>query len=204
MFTGIVTDIGRVASIRADGDTVLTIETAFAPEEIALGASIACSGVCLTVTEKGQDGGHNWFRVAASAETLSKTTLAGWRVGSRINLERALRLGDELGGHLMLGHVDGIARLVTVTPEGDSHRLVLQAPADLARYVAPKGSVCLDGISLTVNAVEDMPDGVARFGINIVGHTWTHTTLADRRPGDGLNMEIDVLARYVARLSARD
>lgn len=204
MFTGIVTDIGRVASIRADGDTVLTIETAFAPEEIALGASIACSGVCLTVTEKGQDGGRNWFRVAASAETLSKTTLAGWRVGSRINLERALRLGDELGGHLMLGHVDGIARLVTVTPEGDSHRLVLQAPADLARYVAPKGSVCLDGISLTVNAVEDMPDGVARFGINIVGHTWTHTTLADRRPGDGLNMEIDVLARYVARLSARD
>lgn len=204
MFTGIVTDIGRIADIRTDGDTVLTIETAYAHEGIALGASIACSGVCLTVTEKGQGNGTSWFRVAASAETLSKTTLGGWRVGSRINLERALRLGDELGGHLMLGHVDGIARLVSVMPEGDSHRLVLQAPADLARYVAPKGSVCLDGISLTVNAVEDLPEGVTRFGINIVGHTWTHTTLADRRPGDGLNMEIDVLARYVARLSARD
>ncbi|WP_430436482.1 riboflavin synthase [Oceanibaculum nanhaiense] len=204
MFTGIVTDIGRVAAIRMDGDTVLSIETAYAPEGIDLGASIACSGVCLTVTEKGQEKGVNWFRVAASAETLSKTSLGGWRVGSRINLERALRLGDELGGHLMLGHVDGIARLVSVTPEGDSHRLVLQAPADLARYVAPKGSVCLDGISLTVNAVEDRPDGTADFGINIVGHTWTHTTLADRRPGDGLNMEIDVLARYVARLTARD
>lgn len=200
MFTGIVTDIGRVADLRVEGDTVLTIETAYAPETIDLGASIACSGVCLTVTEKG----GNWFRVAASAETLSKTTLAGWQVGTRINLERALRLGDELGGHLMLGHVDGIARLVLVTPEGDSHRLVVQAPADLARYVAPKGSVCLDGISLTVNAVEDRPDGTAHFGINIVGHTWTHTTLADRRPGDGLNMEIDVLARYVARLTARD
>jgi len=204
MFTGIVTDIGRVADLRVEGDTVLTIETAYAPDSIDLGASIACSGVCLTVTEKGQGEGGNWFRVAASAETLSKTTLSGWQVGSRINLERALRLGDELGGHLMLGHVDGIARLVSVTPEGDSHRLVVQAPADLARYVAPKGSVCLDGISLTVNAVEDRPDGTAHFGINIVGHTWTHTTLADRRPGDGLNMEIDVLARYVARLTARD
>lgn len=204
MFTGIVTDIGDVADVRAEGDTVLTIRTAYAPESIALGASIACSGVCLTVTEKGQDRGTNWFRVAASAETLSRTTLGGWRAGTRINLERALRVGDELGGHLMLGHVDGIARLVSVTPEGDSHRLVVQAPADLARYVAAKGSVCLDGISLTVNAVEDRPDGTAHFGINIVGHTWTHTTLADRRPGDGLNMEIDVLARYVARLSARD
>ncbi|MFN3461401.1 MAG: riboflavin synthase [Oceanibaculum sp.] len=204
MFTGIVTDIGRVADLRVEGDTVLTIETAYAPDSIDLGASIACSGVCLTVTERGANEGGNWFRVAASAETLSKTTLSGWQVGSRINLERALRLGDELGGHLMLGHVDGIARLVSVTPEGDSHRLVVEAPADLARYVAPKGSVCLDGISLTVNAVEDRPDGTAHFGINIVGHTWTHTTLADRRPGDGLNMEIDVLARYVARLTARD
>ena len=204
MFTGIITDIGRIARIIPGGDTDYLIETSFDPDEFALGASIACSGACLTVTDKGKGDSTNWFRVSVSAETLSKTTLSDWREGTRVNLERSLKLGDELGGHLVLGHVDGVARLVSVTPEGDSHRLVLAAPADLARYVAPKGSVCLDGVSLTVNAVEDQPEGEAHFGINIVPHTWQNTTLGDRRPGDGINMEIDVLARYVARLSTRN
>lgn len=203
MFTGIVTDIGRVAEIIPGGDTDYIIETAYDPASVALGASIACSGACLTVTEKGTGEQGNWFRVSVSAETLAKTTIGAWRVGTRVNLERSLKLGDELGGHLVLGHVDGIARLVSVEPEGDSHRLVLEAPFELAGFVAPKGSVCLDGVSLTVNAVEDRANGAAQFGINIVPHTWLNTTLADREPGDGINMEIDVLARYVARLQAR-
>ena len=190
MFTGIVTDIGEIASIRADGDTRFEIRTAYDTAGIALGASIACSGACLTVVETAA----GRFAVEASAETLACTTLGAWREGRRINLERALRLGDEFGGHIVSGHVDGVARLLSRRPEGASQRLEFEAPEALARYVAPKGSVALDGVSLTVNEVEG-----ARFGVNIIPHTLAHTTLGACRPGDGLNMEIDMLARYVAR-----
>ena len=142
------------------------------------------------------DAGIAWFDAEASGETLSKTTLGGWTIGRQINLERAARVGDELGGHVVLGHVDGVARLLSATPEGGSWRLVFEVPADLAGFIAPKGSVTLDGISLTVNEVEG-----TRFGVNIIPHTWTNTTLSDRGPGDAINLEIDVLARYVARLN---
>lgn len=195
MFTGIITDIGRVRAVERQGDTRFTIGTAFAMETVPIGASIACNGVCLTVVEKGE----GWFAVQASAETLSKTTLGDWAEGTRINLERSLKLGDELGGHLVYGHVDGVATVAEVRPDGDSLRLTFQAPDALARYVAPKGSVALDGVSLTVNEVEG-----ARFGINIIPHTQTATTFGDLRPGDRVNMEADMLARYVARLVGRE
>lgn len=195
MFTGIITDIGRVRAVERQGDTRFTIGTAFAMETVPIGASIACNGVCLTVVEKGE----GWFAVQASAETLSKTTLGDWAEGTPINLERSLKLGDELGGHLVYGHVDGVATVAEVRPDGDSLRLTFQAPDALARYVAPKGSVALDGVSLTVNEV----DG-ARFGINIIPHTQTATTFGNLRPGDRVNMEADMLARYVARLVGRE
>jgi len=195
MFTGIITDVGRVATIEKRGDTRFTIETRFDMEGVALGASIANNGVCLTVVEKGP----GFFRVDASAETLSKTTLAGWQVGTSVNLERSLRLGDELGGHLVYGHVDGVVEVLSVHPEGDSHRWTFRAPEALARYVAPKGSVALDGVSLTVNEV----DG-AVFGVNIIPHTSQHTTFGTLKPGDRMNFEVDMLARYVARLVAKD
>lgn len=191
MFTGIITAIGTVDNITKEGDWQLVIRTNWACEDIALGASIACSGVCLTVTQTGAD----WFKVAASQETLDKTTISSWSVGTTINLERALAMGDELGGHIVSGHVDGLAQLLDVTPENDSHRLRLRAPASLAGFIAGKGSVTLDGISLTVNEVED-----DIFTINIIEHTWQNTTLAMRQPQDELNLEIDMLARYVARL----
>ena len=191
MFTGIITDVGRVRSVEINGDTRLVIETAYDTNEIDIGASIACAGPCLTVTDK-DDG---WFAVDASAETLSKTTLGGWAKGTRVNLERALRVGDEMGGHIVTGHVDGIAVVISVTPEGDSQRFVLEAPKEYARYVAPKGSVTLDGVSLTVNEV----DG-SQFGVNIIPHTQAATTFGDLQPGDRVNFEIDVLARYVDRL----
>lgn len=191
MFTGIITDVGRVRSVETNGDTRLVIETAYDTSEIDIGASIACAGPCLTVTDK-DDG---WFAVDASAETLSKTTLGGWAKGTRVNLERALRVGDEMGGHIVTGHVDGIAVVISVTPEGDSQRFVLEAPKEYARYVAPKGSVTLDGVSLTVNEV----DG-SQFGVNIIPHTQAATTFGDLKPGDRVNFEIDVLARYVDRL----
>ena len=191
MFTGIITDVGRVRSVETNGDTRLVIETAYDTNEIEIGASIACAVPCLTVTDK-DDG---WFAVDASAETLSKTTLGGWAKGTRVNLERALRVGDEMGGHIVTGHVDGIAVVISVTPEGDSQRFVLEAPKEYARYVAPKGSVTLDGVSLTVNEV----DG-SQFGVNIIPHTQAATTFGDLQPGDRVNFEIDVLARYVDRL----
>jgi len=195
MFTGIVSDIGRVRAIRTAGDTRLEIETAFDTSSIVLGASIACSGACLTVVEKGP----GWFAVDASAETLACTTLGEWREGMRINLERALKLGDELGGHLVSGHVDGIGRCVARRPEGDSHRFAFLAPEALAAYIAPKGSITVNGISLTVNEV----DG-AQFGVNVIPHTLRHTNLSDVTPGDAVNLEIDLIARYVARLTGRD
>jgi len=191
MFTGIITDLGHVRRLRRGVGLQLTIATAFPIEEIALGASIACSGPCLTVVavEPGA------FSVEASAETLACSTLGDWIEGSPVNLERALRLGDELGGHLVSGHVDGVARLVERRPEGDSVRFTIEAPAELMRYIAPKGSVALDGISLTVNEVED-----TRFGVNLIPYTLAHTNLGDAAPGQRMNLEIDPIARYVARL----
>ncbi len=190
MFTGIVTQMGRIAAVEQRGDTRFEIASGYDSAGIALGASIACSGACLTVAAVRPGA----FAVDVSAETLSCTTLGGWREGTVVNLERALRAGDELGGHIVSGHVDGVAEVVSRRPEGDSVRFLFAAPEALARFIAPKGSVALDGVSLTVNEV----DG-ARFGVNIIPHTLSHTTLGARQPGDAVNMEIDMLARYVAR-----
>ena len=190
MFTGIVTDIGRVEAVERRGDTRFEIATAYDTAEIALGASISCSGACLTVVAVGSGA----FAVEASAETLACTTLGNWREGARINLERALRVGDELGGHIVSGHVDGVAETVSRRPEGDSMRFTFEVPEALAGFIASKGSVALDGVSLTVNEV----DG-AHFGVNIIPHTLAHTTLGGLEPGDTVNMEIDMLARYLAR-----
>ena len=192
MFTGIITAIGQVERITDRGDRVLRIGCAWDCAAIDIGASIACSGICLTVVERGYD----WFDIAASAETMAVTTLAEWHVGHRINLERALRVGDELGGHIVSGHVDGVAELVSLTPDNDSHQLWIKAPKSLERFLAPKGSVALDGVSLTVNDV----DG-ALFSVNIIEHTWRVTCLSAVQPGIKINMEIDMLARYVARLT---
>ena len=192
MFTGIVTDIGRVARISRGGDTRIRIACGYDTSGIDIGASIACAGVCLTVVALGP----GWFEVEASAETLSHTTLGEWAEGTRVNLERALRVGDELGGHIVSGHVDGTARIVAVTPEGDSLRYTFDAPEDLARFIAPKGSVCLDGTSLTVNEVV----GTA-FGVNLIPHSRAVTTWEERGEGDRVNLEVDTLARYVARLA---
>ena len=195
MFTGIITDIGRVASITAGGDTRFEIETAYAPDSIDLGASIACSGVCLTVIEKGTREGKNWFAVDASIETLDVTTAGGWQEGDALNLERALKLGDELGGHIVSGHVDAVAEIVDIRAEGDSQRFTFRAPREIMRFVAPKGSITLDGTSLTVNEVD-----ADTFGVNLISHTQSVTTWGNLRAGDQINLEIDVLARYVARL----
>jgi riboflavin synthase len=191
MFTGIITDIGELAD-RASGS--LTIRCSYAADSIAIGASISCDGACLTATEVAPAGSGSLFKVDVSNETLSKTTLGDWRPGQRINLERALKAGDELGGHIVAGHVDGVARILAISPDGQSRRLTLEAPRDLARFIASKGSVALDGISLTVNEVEQN-----RFGINVIPHTLTHTTWSAKKPGDRVNLEVDVFARYVAR-----
>ena len=191
MFTGIVTDVGIIRKIETAGDTRFEVTTGYDLQTLPLGASIACNGVCLTVIETGED----WFAVQASGETLAVTTLGALAAGDRLNLERALRLGDELGGHLVSGHVDGKAELITLLPEGESLRMKLRAPNALKKYIAPKGSVTLDGVSLTVNEVADRD-----FGINIIPHTWQMTTLGSIKPGDVLNLEIDMLARYVERM----
>ncbi|MEM9047644.1 MAG: riboflavin synthase [Pseudomonadota bacterium] len=198
MFTGIVTDIGEVVEIVKEGDTRIRIATAYAPNSIVLGASIACDGVCLTVVDSGPAIGvaKGWFAVDASAETLSRTALGGWTVGKRINLERALKVGDELGGHIVSGHVDGLAEVLSATPEGDSTRYRFRVPAPLARFIAEKGSVALNGTSLTVNEVAG-----AEFGVNIIPHTASVTTWGGIAPGAVLNLEIDLMARYVARLA---
>jgi riboflavin synthase len=192
MFTGIVTDIGTVRRIeRGNGGATLTIATAYDTAAIALGASIGCAGVCLTATalRPGE------FTADASAETLACSTVGEWREGARINLEQAMKLGDEMGGHLVLGHVDGVARLVGRQPDGDSVRFTIEAPNELAPFIASKGSVALDGVSLTVNAVEGPV-----FGVNIIPHTLAHTTFGDAGPGTRMNLEIDLIARYVQRL----
>jgi riboflavin synthase len=195
MFTGIITDVGQVrdATRQGDGDLRLVIATSYAMADVALGASIACSGVCLTVVEKGD----NWFAADVSAETCARTTIGSWRSFWRINLERSLKLGDELGGHLVYGHVDGLARIVAATKDGDSTRWEFEAPAGYEGLVAAKGSVALDGVSLTVNEV----DG-ARFGVNVIPHTAANTNFAELAVGDLVNFEADMLARYVARLLA--
>ncbi|PPR09721.1 MAG: Riboflavin synthase [Alphaproteobacteria bacterium MarineAlpha11_Bin1] len=195
MFTGIVTDVGMVRSIERRGDTRIEIQTVYDTNDVDIGASIACSGPCLTVIEKGQ----GWFAVEASAETLDKTSLGDWAVGTKVNLERAMRIGDELGGHIVSGHVDAVVVLVDMLPEGDSVRFTFEAPADFAKYLAPKGSVCLDGVSLTVNEVQGN-----RFGVNVISHTQSATSFSERVIGDRVNMEIDTIARYVARLIGKD
>jgi riboflavin synthase len=195
MFTGIITDKGRVRSITKPGDTLIEIDTAYDVARIDIGASIACSGPCLTVVRRGVTDGQGWFAVEASAETLSKTTISEWKLGNPINLERALRVGDELGGHIVSGHVDGVGTVVSVAQEGQSWRFKFDAPADLMRYVAPKGSICIDGVSLTVNEVEG-----TQFGVNIIPHTFAHTTFGSMTQGQRINLEIDALARYVERI----
>lgn len=194
MFTGIITDIGKIAAVEQRGDLRARISTAYDMAGVDMGASIACNGVCLTVVGKGPD----WFDVDISAETISKTNIGhhGWVAGTRINLERALKVGDELGGHIVSGHVDGVADLVAMRDEGDSLRLTFEAPPELARFIAPKGSVALNGTSLTVNEVAGN-----RFGINLIPHTQEVTTWGAVKVGDKVNLEIDTLARYVARLA---
>lgn len=192
MFTGIVTDIGRVRSIEQRGDTRLIIETVYDTATIDMGASISHSGACLTVVDKGP----GWFAVEASAETLACTTLGDWREGTPINLERAMKVGDELGGHIVSGHVDGVGQIVARQAEGDSVRFTFEVAMDIARYIAEKGSVALNGVSLTVNEVEGN-----RFGVNLIQHTLNNTTFGASDLGTRVNVEIDMLARYVARLT---
>ncbi|ABV93988.1 riboflavin synthase, alpha subunit [Dinoroseobacter shibae DFL 12 = DSM 16493] len=195
MFTGIITDIGTVRALEQAGDLHARIGCSYAPGSIALGASIACNGVCLTVVDKGQDDTSPWFDVTISAESVDKTNIGDWRPGARVNLERALKVGDELGGHIVSGHVDGVAEITAMAQEGESTRVTFRAPEALARFIAPKGSVALDGTSLTVNEV----DG-AEFGVNFIPHTKSATTWGGVKVGDRINLEIDTLARYVARL----
>jgi riboflavin synthase len=198
MFTGIIDSVGAIAEIERRGDLRARILCGYDPAGLALGASVACDGVCLTVVDKGSDP-ERWFAVDVSAETVSKTTLGDWTTGRRVNLERALRVGDELGGHIVSGHVDGVGAVTETRAEGDSVRVTFSAPKAVAPFVAPKGSIAIDGVSLTVNEVEDGPDG-ARFGVNLIPHTRAWTTFEDLAPGRRVNLEIDVLARYVARL----
>ncbi len=199
MFTGIITDVGTIRSLSKNGDTCIRINTAYDVDSIDIGASIACSGVCLTVIDKGDD----WFAVEASAETLSCTNLGGWQQGTGVNLERALKVGDELGGHIVTGHVDGMGELMSLTPEGDSIRMRISTPENLAQYIAEKGSVTIDGVSLTVNEVIDDGQEPTVFGINIIPHTREMTTFSLMKIGDYVNLEIDILARYVARMNQR-
>ncbi|MBA4753253.1 MAG: riboflavin synthase [Sphingobium sp.] len=196
MFTGIITDIGTIRQAEQRGDLRLVIGSAYDMESVAIGASIACSGACLTVVEKGAD----WFAVDLSAETVARTAPGLWVESGRLNLERALKVGDELGGHIVTGHVDGVGHLVSATSEGDSTRLVIAAPSTLAAALAAKGSITLDGISLTVNNVEDQADGSVHFGLNIIPHTAAETTLDALPQGRAFNLEIDVLARYLDRM----
>ncbi|WP_181707771.1 riboflavin synthase [Chthonobacter rhizosphaerae] len=196
MFTGIITDVGEVVAVRPRETGVsLDIATVYEPDGIALGASIACSGACLTVVDKGRTDGRNWFQVEASIETLDKTTLGAWTPGTRINLERALKIGDELGGHIVTGHVDGMAELIARENVADMAKLTFRVPRPLARFIAQKGSVTLDGTSLTVNDV----DGDV-FSVFLIPHTLTVTTWGTSAVGDRINLEVDMMARYVARL----
>ena len=195
MFTGIITDVGRVVAAQERGDLRLRVACGYDMATVDLGASIACSGVCLTVVDKGQD----WFAVDVSGETRSRSAPGLWQEGARLNLERALRLGDELGGHIVTGHVDSVGEVEAATEVGGSVRLSVIAPAELEGYIAPKGSITLDGVSLTVNEVEPVSDGV-RFALNIIPHTAEQTSFAQVAPGRRVNIEIDILARYIGRM----
>ena len=196
MFTGIITDVGRIESVEARGDLRLRIVCGYDMAGVDLGASIACSGVCLTVVDKGE----SWFAVDVSAETQARTAADMWTEGRRLNLERALRVGDELGGHIVTGHVDGVGEIVSAQTDGASTRLTLEAGAEVAPFVVEKGSLALDGVSLTVNEVESLPGGFVRFGVNIIPHTAAHTTFSDAAAGRAVNIEIDILARYLGRI----
>ena len=197
MFTGIVTDVGEVVGAEQRGDLRLRIRTGYDLSTVDLGASVACSGVCLTVVDKGDD----WFAVDVSAETVSRTAKDMWREGARLNLERPLRLGDELGGHIVTGHVDSVGEVIGVFPEGDSSRIGIRVDRSLAPAIAQKGSITLDGVSLTVNDVRDAEDGT-HFSVNVIPHTARETTLGDLAQGRQLNVEIDVIARYIDRMLA--
>jgi len=198
MFTGIVTDVGTVRSAEQRGDLRLVIGTGYDMDSVDLGASIACSGACLTVVDKGED----WFAVDVSAETVSKTAADHWREGARLNLERSLRLGDEVGGHIVTGHVDAVGTVATVSPEGDSKRVGISVPGALGPMIAAKGSVALDGVSMTVNDVRDAGNATTLFSVNVIPHTGDHTTLGELAPATQLNVEVDVLARYINRMLA--
>jgi riboflavin synthase len=198
MFTGIVTDVGSVRKAEQRGDLRLEIQTGYDTATIDLGASIACSGVCLTVVDKGDD----WFAVDVSGETVSRTASELWRQGASLNLERSLRLGDELGGHIVTGHIDAVAEVIGVCPEGDSMRIGLSVPRELGAMIAPKGSIALDGVSLTVNDVREAEDGTTHFSVNIIPHTAHETTFGEIAKGRQFNVEVDVLARYIDRMLA--
>ena len=198
MFTGIVTDVGTVRSAEQRGDLRLVIASGYDMDTVDLGASISCSGACLTVVDKGDD----WFAVDVSGETVSKTAADHWREGARLNLERSLRLGDELGGHILTGHVDAVGTVVGTCPEGNSTRVGVSVPRALGPMIAAKGSVALDGVSMTVNDVRDAEDGTTHFSVNVIPHTAQHTTLGERAQGRQLNVEVDVLARYIDRMLA--
>ncbi len=202
MFTGIVTAIGTIASVEKRGDLRVQISCPFDPDTIAIGASIACSGVCLTVVKKGGEKGASWFAVDVSAETVSRTAGEMWTEGKRVNLEPSLRLGDELGGHIVTGHVDAVGVVNDWRPEGDSMRAMIAAPKELAPFVAQKGSITVDGVSLTVNSVKDRPDDSVHFGLNIIPHTAEVTTLGELRQGGEVNLEIDTVARYLQRMAS--
>lgn len=202
MFTGIVTAIGQIREATQRGDLHAVIACPWDPATIAIGASIACSGTCLTVVERGGTPGDAWFAVDLSAETLACTVPGRWQAGTALNLEPALRLGDELGGHIVTGHVDGVGEVVSIVPEGDSRRISIAAPQELAPYLAAKGSITVDGVSLTVNEVSDQPDGTCHFALNIIPHTAEVTTLGALGPGSKVNLEIDVLARYLKRMQS--
>lgn len=202
MFTGIVTAIGTVESSDKQADLRVRIACPYDPAEIAIGASIACSGACMTVVERGGEKGNAWFAVDVSAESVSKTAPGMWDTGSRLNLETALKLGDELGGHIVTGHVDGIGEVVMAKEEGGSTRLAIRARTELAPYIAEKGSITVDGVSLTVNDVRDRSDGSCDFALNIIPHTGQVTTLGALTQGSRVNLEIDVLARYLKRMQS--
>lgn len=202
MFTGIITAIGTIREARNTGDLHAVITCPWDPAGIAIGASIACSGVCLTVVERGGTAGDAWFAVDISGETVSRTVPRMWEAGQRLNLEPAMKLGDELGGHIVTGHVDAVGTIVRAEEVGGSHQFWVKTPAELAPYIAPKGSVTVDGISLTVNAVEDQPDGTCYFMLNIIPHTAEVTTAGDWQAGSAVNLEIDVLARYLQRMQS--
>ena len=200
MFTGIVTDIGTVTASKQRGDLRVRVACSYDPATIAIGASISCSGARMTVVEKGGEAGDAWFAVDVSGESVSRTVLGMWSEGARLNLETALKLGDELGGHIVTGHVDAVGEVAQIAPEGDSTRLTIIAPAALAPYIAPKGSIAVDGVSLTVNEVNDQANGSVHFGLNIIPHTAEVTTLGALKQGDAINLEIDTMARYLKRM----